>query len=479
MTPRTFAILSGLIAATGSSFAANLQSQDLLFVSRHRNPTMVESDDKTAFVLTEGGVLMYDYRRRQWADNIAAGRGVKDISFNSSQNRLLMLTSANAVLEYNPSFRRVNASSQTFNKEATGGAAGDLGGLSLGSDYFWLGDGVRDKFNRRVDVTMSRVFDYDNLWVLTSGHGAFLGSQRRKDLASNWFGLYDSSVTAMHADGKTLWFGSSVSDGAVVSASSDMTNWKVYPAQQDYTFPDGTVNDITSWRGDVWFATNQGVVRHEPKTGRFQQYRRMLGSTDLRINRLQVHNDRLYAGTERGIASLGDPSETFRGEELPVDVTPEIRDLQVNAHPKGLHLWAATDYGLLVLLPNGWRTIRDVTRDDVPEASGVRVSSVAYHNGNLYWAGEDRLYIKPQGNQPRTVFTQDGIFRLVLDGDILYAAHTFGVRAYNLKNNLWTDFKLEDGIPGTKVTALMVQEGFLWIGTDAGTMRIRARSYLP
>jgi ligand-binding sensor domain-containing protein len=468
-----------LIAATASSFAANLQTQDLLFISRHRNPTMVESDDKTAFVLTEGGVLMYDYRRRQWADNIAPGRGVKDISYNPSQNRLLMLTAGNTVLEYNPSFRRVTASSQAFEKVATGSDAGDLSGLSVGADYFWLGDGVRDKFNRRVELAGSRVFDYDNLWVLTAGHGAFLGSQRRKDLTSHWFGLYDSSVTALHADGKTLWFGSSVSDGAVVSASSDLTNWKVYPAQQDYTFPDGTVNDITSWRGEVWFATNQGVVRHDPKSGKFQQYRRMLGSTDLRINRLKVHNDRLYAGTERGIASLGDPAESFRAEELPVDATPEIRDFHVNAHPKGQHLWAATDYGLLVLLPNGWRTIRDVTRDDVPEAFAVRVSSVASLDGNLYWAGDDRLYVKPQGSQPRTVFTQDGIFRLIVDGGILYAAHSFGVRAYNLKNNLWTDFKLEDGIPGTKVSAMMVQDGFLWIGTNAGTMRIRVRPYLP
>src|SRR5688572_24977107 len=96
----------GLLAGIAS--AANLQTQDLLFISKHRNPVMVESDDKTAYVLTEGGVLMYDYRRRQWQDNIALGRGVKDIAFNASQNRLLMLTAEGTVLEYNPAFRRVN-----------------------------------------------------------------------------------------------------------------------------------------------------------------------------------------------------------------------------------------------------------------------------------------------------------------------------------------------------------------------------------
>jgi ligand-binding sensor domain-containing protein len=475
----SLALVSAALGAFLPAQAANLQTQDLLFISKHRNPTIVESDDKVAYVLTEGGVLMYDYRRRQWQDNIAAGQGIKDIAYNPSQNRLLMLTSTNTVLEYNPSFRRVTPSTQAFNKEATGSDAGDLSGLSVGRDYFWLGDAVRDQFNRRVEVNTSRVFDYDNMWLLTAGHGAFLGSQRRKDLASNWFGLYDSSVTAIHADGKSLWFGSPVSDGAVVSASNDLTGWRVYPGQQDYTFPDAAVQDIVTWRGSVWFATNQGVVRHDPETGKFQQYRRMLGSTDMKVNRLIVHRDRLYAGTERGIASLGDPSESFRGEELPINVTPAILDFHVNTHPNGVHLWAASDFGLLVLLPNGWRTIRDVTRDDVPEAYGIRVAAVAWANGNLYWSGDDRLYVKPQGEQPRTVFNQDGIFRLATDGGFLYAAHTFGVRVYNLKNNLWTDFRLEDGIPGRKVTAMMVRDGFLWIGTDFGVMRIRARPYLP
>src|SRR5690606_40381849 len=100
-------VLFALAPLAGSVLAANLQTQDLLFISKHRNPVMVESDDKVAYVLTEGGVLMYDYRRRQWQDNIAAGRGVRDISYNASQNRLLMLAGDGTVLEYNPSFRRV------------------------------------------------------------------------------------------------------------------------------------------------------------------------------------------------------------------------------------------------------------------------------------------------------------------------------------------------------------------------------------
>ncbi len=463
--------------SAGAAFAANLQTQDLLFISRHRNPVAVESDDKTAYVLTEGGVLMYDYRRRQWQDNIAAGRGVKDIAYTPAQNRLLMQTADGTVLEYNPAFRRVNVSSQSFQKQPTGASASDLNGLSLGRDYFWLGDGVRDKYNRRFDVTLSRVFDYDNLWVLTAGHGPFLGSQRRKDLSSVWFGLYDSSVTAIHSDGKTLWFGGPSADGAVVGAGTDLTGWRVLLAQQDYAFPSGTVQDIVTWQGSVWFATSQGVVRYDPSAASrpYQHYRRMLGSTDLRVLRLFVHEDKLYAGTERGIATLDDPSGQFRTNPLPIASSPAVNDFAVN----GGDLWAATDLGLLVLRPSGWRTLADVTLDDVPEARSVRVASVAYHDTSLYWTGGDRVYVKPRRREPRTLFTQDGVFRLIVDGDVLYAAHPGGVRAQNLKSRQWTDFRLEDGIPGTKVQSMMVGDGYLWVGTDRGAMRIRVRSYLP
>ncbi len=468
-------VVLAVIATAGAVSAANLQTQDLFFVSTHRFPVQVESDDKTAFLLTEGGVLMYDYRRRQWQDNIAPGLGVRDIAFSPSQNRLLMLTRDGAVLEYNPAFRRVNPSSQPFERTGTGGPGGDLSGLSLGNDFFFLGDAVRDRYNRRAPVVGARVFEYDNMWLLTAGHGAFLGSQRRKDLTHNAFGLHDSSVTAMHTDGRSIWFGSHRSDGALVRATSELSGWTSWLAQQDFQFPDGAIFDIVTWRNQVWLATRQGVVRQDPTTGRFTHYRRMLGSQDLRVNRLFVHGDRLYAGTERGIAVLAEPSGQFQGEETPLNMGANVRDF----HSTGRDLWAATDFGLLVLTPAGWRTIRDVTREDVPEAFGVRVASVAFHDTSLYWAADDRLYVKPRRREARTLFTQNNIFRIVVDGNILYAAHDFGVRAWNLRNGLWTDFRLEHGIPGRRVQSIMVHDGFLWIGTDLGAMRIRVRPYLP
>ena len=469
-----------VLGTAATCFGANLQPQDLLFISTHRRPTQVVSDDKVAYVLTEGGVLMYDYRKQQWMDNIAPGMGVVNIAYNPSRSQLLMAAGGGAILEYNPAFRRVSNSSSAFAGTATGTVAGDLNGLTLGSDYTLISDAsasaIRDRYNRRAVVTTTGVFDYDHLWVLTAGHGAFLGSLRRKEAAPNWFGLYDSSVTSVYSDGQNLWFGSSNVAGALVSAKTDLSDWHVYASQQDYDFIDGSINDMVVWRDYLWIATGKGVVRQDLKSKQFSLYRRMQGSTDIAIYRLFVHQDQLYAGTANGVAVLDAPESKFHNSELPISITIAGHDFC----SKGKDLWAATSMGLYVLQPTGWKSIKDVTKQDVPEAYASDVPSVGYCDSSLFWAASDRVFEKAYKQPARSLFSLGGnIFRIRFDGDNLFADFDGGVRVYNLKSRLWVDFLLADGIPGHKVQTFFVNDGLLWIGTDLGAMRLKLKSYLP
>lgn len=465
----------------GIVLAANLQPKDYLFISTHRNPTQVVSDDKVAYVVTEGGVLLYDYRRQQWIDNIAAGLGVNNIAYNPDKNQLLMAASNGSILEYNPSFRRVSISNAALqaNASTVGAAPTDLNGLILEGDYTYLtepsGNTVRDSYNRRAAISDTRVFNYDDLWLLTAGHGAFHGSSRRKNAASAWFGLYDPSATAIFGDGKNMWFGSSIATGALVRAKQDLSSWRVYAAQQDYEFPNGSINDILQWRKYLWLATAQGIVRQDPVTGKFRLYRKMQGSTDIAAHRLYVHQDRLYAGTDNGVAYMDSPESEFRNSELPISIVPVSNDFSSSNQD----LWAATSLGLFVQTKAGWKSINDVTKQSAPEAYGSNVPAVAFHDSTLFWAGPNQVYFKPRKQEGKSLFDVAGVFRMILEGDILYAASPIGVRAYNLKNRLWTDFLLSDGIPGTKAQCFFVKDGILWVGTDRGVMRINAQGYLP
>ena len=70
-------IFATIVLACCASHSANLQTQDILFFSTHKYPTQVVGDSKNAFILTEGGVLMYDYRRSNWVDNLFTGNAIQ------------------------------------------------------------------------------------------------------------------------------------------------------------------------------------------------------------------------------------------------------------------------------------------------------------------------------------------------------------------------------------------------------------------
>lgn len=480
------------LSAPSVSRAANLQTRDLLFISTHKSPTQVAGDSKMAYLLTEGGVLCYDYRRQAWVDNLNVGQPIQAIRYSASRSKLYALLSGGALLEYNPAFRRfTDASLDEWQAAGDGGQAPDLTGLTLADNDFFLGDAIRDKYMRRAPIVQAKVFDYDNLWVLTDGLGAYYGSVRRKQAASFRFGLDFPASTVIHPEGGQLWFGSCPADygavggsgiaaqsnGSLVKAKSDLTGWKAYPAQLESGFGDGCVRDVKGWRDFIWLATDKGIVRHDPRTGLFRTFRHLMGSVDVRVNYLHVHEGNLYAATERGVCYLesADKEEIKTLGELPVSGGVPVYELA----SKDKDLWAATRYGLQVFQGGTWKSLNAVSSKDVPEASNVPNPSVAYHDTSLYWIYENRVMMKPRKQEPKVLLERDRPFQLRFDGDVLYVAYNDGVAAYDVRKRLWTDFRLVDGIPGTRVVCEAVDGGFLYVGTDAGVQRIVLRPYLP
>jgi ligand-binding sensor domain-containing protein len=195
------------------------------------------------------------------------------------------------------------------------------------------------------------------------------------------------------------------------------------------------------------------------------------------VNNLLVHQGQLYAATERGVCFLESPDkEELRTlGELPVSGGVPVYELA----SKDKDLWAATRFGLQVFQGGAWKSLNAVSSKDVPEATNVPSPSVAHHDTSLYWIYGNRVMVKPRKREQRVLLERDRPIQLRFDGDILYVAFYGGVTAYDTRKGLWADFKLEDGIPGTRVLCMAVDAGRLYIGTDAGVERISLRPYLP
>jgi hypothetical protein len=388
------------------------------------------------------------------------------------------------VLEYNPAFRRFTDGSASDWNEALqgGGTVPDLTGLVMEGQWFFLGDAVRDRDMRKAPITDARVFEYDNLWLLSAGLGPFYGSSRRKRAGPAWFGLDDPACYTVHPEGKDVWFGTCRPDGALVRASADLGTWKVHPAHKDIGFGDGCIRDVRAWKDYVWLATDKGVVRHDPGRDQFRTYSHMQGTTYVPVHGLHVHEGRLYAATEEGASFLDRPEGEFASMPMPAATRVPVYEFE----SKGRDLWAATRYGLYVYQAakdpreaGVWRTLKEITGKDVPESYGQLIPSVRHRDTVLYWLSGGKIMFKPRGVAARVLFERDRPFRLRMDGSILYVAFHGGVTAYDLVRGQWTDFRLEDGVPGTRVLSMAVSQGHLWMGTDLGVARIRVRPYLP
>ncbi len=470
--PRFWLLLNLLLC---SSFAVNLQPADYLFFSTHKNPTQVVSDSKYAYILTEGGILVYDYRRQNWIDNIILTVPVSRIKISKERGTLLV-DIAGKTLEYNSTFHRLtDAFSNVTEDDATLGKTADLNGLMLNNNYVYLGDAIRDKYMRRSPVVQARVFDYDNLWMLTQGMGLFQGSARRKEANSMWFGLDQNATFSIYADDKNFWFGSSKDDGALVRASQDLNNWSYYPSTYESGFPNGCVRDIIRWKDYLWLATNRGVVRMEPKTNQYKFYSHFQGGTELKILSLHVHEDQLYAGTEQGLSKIAGPQEDFQNVPMP---RGDIAIAVLGMASKDKDLWVGTQYGLY-MLHDQWKSLDELSKTSVKNSINVPVPAVKYQDTTLYWLALDKIMAKPKKVAAKILLERESPFKLFVDDKFLFVAYKTGVTVYNLKTNLWTDFTLSDGIPGNQVLSLAVQADKLWIGTDLGIMRINARQYYP
>ncbi len=478
-TPNFFplALLSISLLVT-PSHAANLQPRDVLFITTHKRPVQVVSDDRQAFVLTEGGILMYDYRRAAWVDNIHAGLAGQRVRglFLPKDRGMLWVDLGGRYLEYNPTFQRFTDAGNSLPGGDLGlGREPELTGLVLSEEYFFLGDAIRDRYMRRAPITQARVFDYDNLWVLTDGLGPFLGSVRRKDASSAWFGLDNPDVTALARGGDRIWFGSCDIDGGLVSTRAELNGWKMYLARKEQGFVHGCVHDIYSWRNYIWLASENGVIRHRPQTTEFRHHNLFQGASAMRINRLHEHGGALFAATESGVSQMANPDEGFVSV-----LTPQGIDIPVNAlASNGPDLLAGTRYGVYVRRGEAWSALKDLSPESAPSSYGIDIPDIEYHGGILYWIAQNRVMVKPRGESASSLLERDQPLRIEVRDGHLFVAFRTGVTVYNLKNKLWTDFRLEDGIPGTRVRTFLVDGDFLWVATDAGATRIRIRSHLP
>ncbi|MFT5377273.1 MAG: ligand-binding sensor domain-containing protein [Candidatus Latescibacterota bacterium] len=225
--------------------------------------------------------------------------------------------------------------------------------------------------------------------------------------------------------------------------------------------------------GHLWFGTRfQGLSRFRPQEGRFDDP--YLDFSDLAINALYAHDDRLFVGTERGISAFlidkGEVKETYRQlGNLAKDT--EVTSITVFANS----IWVGTEAGL------AWADLGQPNLQD-PESwnsSSIvgQVRDLIVFEDTLYaatgrglWTAEANLE-RPTIELSRLDIVALGIFAGRLVG--ANAAGDFYERHERL------DWRLMDSPGISGIADLSRSAGPLWVATQTGLRAIGTERLPP
>ncbi len=345
----------------------------------------------------------------------------------------------------------------------------NMAGYSLNHPWHFMHGYIRDKYMRKAPITKAVVFEYDILFALTNGLGVFKGSERRRFLEPLSFGPESQHINELvYMDGK-MWVLASRPKDAITRFNPDFSNWEYIIPGYNQGFPNGNIKDMCFWQGYYWFASEDGVIRMDVNGNSFKTFGFYEGVKDKALS-LCVHQGKLYAGSKRGLSVLSESDGQFMA--IP---KKGILNLPIYGLSSGKeYLWVSTRYGLYGLRKDAWDQPRKIEL-----TQGLKVWDALEYQGKLYYTMDDKLYLQ-KGNKPaQELLRRPGLRKIKVQKGNVWAVFSEGAVVYNPSNDLSLDFFLNDGIIGSRVKALALDERFIWVATDEGISRIDGFKYIP
>ena len=297
-------------------------------------------------------------------------------------------------------------------------------------------------------------------------------------LESNAGLLTDSNISALAVDpGRRLWVGYFDHGLDIVENVEQEQRPRTRHLEDDHLF---CINRILSnAKGDATaVATANGLVIFDNQATRRQILTRAEGLIADHVTDVAQYGDGLVLATPAGLTFIdsGGARSIYAFHGL------------VNNHVYAL----AADRGHLFAGTLGGATLLD---DDQVRVSYTTATSTLKHNwitaalrvGDDWWigtygAGVMRMNDKQAGRfEPANGASGDLIVNpsAMLATDRLILAGTMGRGLYVMDRDTQRWIAISDGLPSMNVTALTEADGYLYIGTDNGLVRIAQRRLLP
>lgn len=316
-----------------------------------------------------------------------------------------------------------------------------------------------------------------NLWFGTDGFGIskFTGevlvSYSTKD------GLPGDYITCIFQDSKkNMWLG--VKDYGVVAIVNDqMINYKVDPRNQNDCIADNDVQAISEDEsGNMYFGTKAGLSIFDGK--KFHNYSKKNGLQDENI--FSIYKDkenRIWIGTNSGLCTYHNNKFELIDAVNKLDPNKENIPIYSIYEDRNRSLWLATQNGVVKF---NRKTAQKFDKSD--GFTDKRVSTVLQDKSGYLWFGTDEgvfnyNYTSFESINENKGLASNKVYLMLLDDDFLWIGTNKGIDKINLQvyhnNNAIKikHFGKDDGLKGLECNSnsqIKDREGNLWFGTIKG-----------
>jgi ligand-binding sensor domain-containing protein len=446
-----------------------------------RYVTSITQDDRFLYIGTTGGVSRYNKFEGNWELPFTTTDGlldnwVRNIAYDPEENEIVVKTSLGVSL-YDLGLRRWSRGG-TFPEKLSRNDTSSIeipATIFMDFGYSLFPEGYVSFRNREYRKTAYLMDDFYNniIWIGTWGLNIGKADLREMKLDMLKYGLYDSDVETICLDGDDIW----MAGGAVGFQSRGITKynpknntWEYFDKDNIYEFNGARINVIRADQRNVWFGTEDGLLRYNKTKNEWKKYNIFKGLADDFVTALKIDENFLFIGTKNGISFLNLKNDSLGTFPSNLVRKTYVEDLEADQ----TYLWAATDFGVFRMSKQTGDWFRFVTPDGILNGPA---RDIFKKGDELWFATRYGILQYNTITQKRGVFDSPtnypgtDIFCMAVDDSSIWAGTSNGVWRYQRSFQIWKHYGREDGLLHNDIQAMALDGDYVWFGTPLGLTR--------
>lgn len=436
-----------------------------------------------AYIGTTEGILRYHRYDRKWYNPITASDGlnnsfIRRIAVSFDDQRLTVDTDGGIYVYDNVFGRWFLDTEFPVNEYRNSRPSPPLPLLIMPFGYQMTAGGhIEDNFFREYEITAWLDDNFNSIFIGTWGLGMFLADSRSLDAKPIPNGLLQKQTDVIYMEGDSLWLAGNAGDRTptYTDARLGVTLFNRYLQKFTYFeprmisgFDSEIIYDIDGDDKNIYFAGRQGTTVWSRSESRFYTLRKRDGLPENEATALAVGTDSVWIGTSRGLALYTPSTDTMvvvgreiLGERF-ITALETIADRLIIGTDKGAYY-----------INTGTRKIGRL-KDPHGNLGGL-IRHISVNGDDLLISSDWGLTLIDMKTEKASLvpFTDGsgGCYAAVANEKYIAAALEDGLMLTERETGKKRTFDEFDGLLSIKISAMVADGDFLWIGSDKGLTR--------